>query len=323
MSNNFPQAHDKYFKHALSNPEVAKEFLTAFLPKHMLEKIDLSKLECQPGTYIDPDLVDRYSDVVFSVGFNQEHTAYLYVLIEHQSTADPDIVFRTLGYSMRFMLDHAKKTGINKFPVLFPFVYYHGKDTPYPYSLNWEEAFESGFDSLTRTLTNPLHLIDLNQISEQSLRSYQWLYGVAVTMKYIRDPNLASWLTQGLEQMSSLPTDSTVIDLILSTIYYVINRSDSIDMDQIKEEILPHLPKPAQEGVMTLAERLRIEGREEGREEGCEETLVKIATLKFGGLTIDIENQIRQASKDELDQLTVNLLSAKNAEDWLSSLKHV
>ena len=46
-------------------------------------------------------------------------------------------------------------------------------------------------------------------------------------------------------------------------------------------------------------------------------------TLKFGGLTTGVENQLKQASTDELEQLTVNLLSAKNAEDWISSLKPV
>ena len=36
--------HDKLFKASLKHPEVAKEFLTLYLPTHILKELDLSIL---------------------------------------------------------------------------------------------------------------------------------------------------------------------------------------------------------------------------------------------------------------------------------------
>ena len=44
-SNNNVKSHDRFFKKSMSYPEIASEFFKSYLPKEILEIIDLSTLK--------------------------------------------------------------------------------------------------------------------------------------------------------------------------------------------------------------------------------------------------------------------------------------
>lgn len=55
-------------------------------------------------------------------------TAYLYLLIEQQSSVDYLIAFRLLVYMVRIMERHLKQHPGNQLPLVFPMVIYAGDD---------------------------------------------------------------------------------------------------------------------------------------------------------------------------------------------------
>ena len=52
-NNNISNAHDQFFRTAMANKRVAREFLKNWLPSQLSELIDFEQLEIQPRSQIN------------------------------------------------------------------------------------------------------------------------------------------------------------------------------------------------------------------------------------------------------------------------------
>jgi predicted transposase/invertase (TIGR01784 family) len=77
--------------------------------------------------YVDEVLRERFSDLLFSVKIDGRE-AFVYVLLEHQSTVDDSMGFRLLRYEVRiwerWQADHP---GVVKLPVIVSVVLHHSE----------------------------------------------------------------------------------------------------------------------------------------------------------------------------------------------------
>ena len=80
--------HDAVFKTFLHHPETARDFLEIHLPADLQTLCDLNTLKLESESFIEADLRTCYSDVLWSV-HTHDGEGYVYVVIEHQSSADP------------------------------------------------------------------------------------------------------------------------------------------------------------------------------------------------------------------------------------------
>jgi predicted transposase YdaD len=69
--------HDKFFKESFGNLAVAKDFLVNYLPSEILERIDLNSLLPQKDSFINEELQEVFSDMLFQVDLNKRQ-GYLY-----------------------------------------------------------------------------------------------------------------------------------------------------------------------------------------------------------------------------------------------------
>jgi predicted transposase/invertase (TIGR01784 family) len=88
--------HDRLFKRVFSNPEEAAGELRHVLPPAVTRLIDWSTLRAVRATFIDDHLAETRSDLLFSVMLGAR-PAFVYVLLEHQSTCDALMAFRVLA----------------------------------------------------------------------------------------------------------------------------------------------------------------------------------------------------------------------------------
>ncbi len=91
--------HDQIFRKAMENPLVAHESFDAHLPKHIKDLVDFTSLEMDNTTFVEPNLRDTISDVLFYTKFGKQD-GYLYLLVEHQSSPDHFMAFRLFKYMM-------------------------------------------------------------------------------------------------------------------------------------------------------------------------------------------------------------------------------
>ncbi|MCC8462460.1 MAG: Rpn family recombination-promoting nuclease/putative transposase [Rickettsia endosymbiont of Ecitomorpha arachnoides] len=97
--------HDKFFQKALENPYVAREFFETYLPPHIKALFSPTTLILENDSFIEPNLKESITDVLFSVKINNSES-YLYLLLEHQSSSDHLMAFRLFKYMLNIAERH-------------------------------------------------------------------------------------------------------------------------------------------------------------------------------------------------------------------------
>ena len=138
--NNNPTPHDATFRQFLTQPDTARDFMNIHLPAELLAICDLSTLKLESGSFIEDDLRQYFSDVLYSLK-TTAGDGYVHVLIEHQSSPDKHMAFRLIRYAVAAMQRHLD-AGHKKLPLVIPVLFYTGKRSPYPYSTRWLDEFD-------------------------------------------------------------------------------------------------------------------------------------------------------------------------------------
>ncbi|MCP4348326.1 MAG: Rpn family recombination-promoting nuclease/putative transposase [Desulfobacterales bacterium] len=92
--------HDKFFKETLTQRENALSFFREYLPADIVAKLDWRTLKITKDTFVEPELRERFSDIVYKIRAKGRQI-FIYLLLEHQSTVDAWMSLRLLGYIVR------------------------------------------------------------------------------------------------------------------------------------------------------------------------------------------------------------------------------
>lgn len=103
--------HDKFFKETFNDVDVTKDFLQQYSSEEVLKYIDLNSLDPQKVSFIDDELKESFSDLLFQVNINNE-AGFVYFLFEHKSSPDKGIVLQLLKYLVNIWETKTKKSGI-------------------------------------------------------------------------------------------------------------------------------------------------------------------------------------------------------------------
>ncbi|MBA2650536.1 MAG: Rpn family recombination-promoting nuclease/putative transposase [Legionella sp.] len=257
--------HDQFFRTALANPRVARDFLKAWLPKDLCERIDFEKLEIQPRSYINDVRQESEVDVLFKTKIDDKE-AYLYFLLEHQSKPDPLMPFRLFKYLCNIMDDHLKTQQTKKLPLVYPLVIYHGKQK-YPFSTNIHDLVDAPPELIDRFFLKPFHLIDLGCIEDETLKKHAWAGVMEFALKHIFSRDILPFLKNMTGLMHELDR-SGGRDFLAIVLQYIIERGEISDKDEFFNLIDTKISPEVGEQIMSLAKELKEEGRLEGRLEG-------------------------------------------------------
>ena len=130
--------HDRFFKEMLARPEAVRDFLMHYLPAEVVELLEVSHIETVKDSFVDAELREYFSDLLFKVGTSEGGDAYVYVLFEHKSHPDAMVAFQVLRYMVRIWEHHWREQG-SLWPIL-PVVVYHG-EMPWPVERNLQALF--------------------------------------------------------------------------------------------------------------------------------------------------------------------------------------
>ena len=127
MEEKINNPHDKYFRSVLSNKEIAKDFVKAFLPSEISESIDFEHFEQVTDSFIDEQLKTAISDIIYKTKFKEtEQDIFVSLLFEHKSYYQEDTIFQLHGYIGNIWAQHIKQEQPR--PLIIPMVIYHGKE---------------------------------------------------------------------------------------------------------------------------------------------------------------------------------------------------
>ena len=86
------QPHDRLFRRVFGDPKHAGSELRSVLSAEVAAHIDLDHLEPVAVSFVDDNLRQVHSDLLFRTTFDGDD-AYLYFLVEHQSSPDDLMAF--------------------------------------------------------------------------------------------------------------------------------------------------------------------------------------------------------------------------------------
>ena len=269
--------HDKLFKETLSVPDNAKDFLQDYLPKKILEQINIQTLEICKDSFIEESLSEFFSDILYSVSFSGQK-GYIYLLLEHKSSYDKYTPIQLLQYMLQIWKQHIKENKTSKLPIIVPLVLYHGK-SKWNIGTNFINLFDDPPDDLKPYIPDFEYILyDLSQYTDEHIKQRAVYYAcVLLAFKYVFGPEqkFLEKIREGLELISSIIDQETGIKALIPLFKYVFNVvGNNCDIEDIKKIITPVSDKK-EELIMTLAESLINQGMERGIERGMERGMKK------------------------------------------------
>lgn len=269
MSQIVRHAHDRFFKQSMANPRVAQDFFDQYLPTDLKNIICFKALTLCPESFVDKTLKLNVVDLLYQVNFN-DSPGYLYILLEHQSSADWEMPLRIHRYTLQILEKHLQNyPECKRLPIVYPIVLYH-QPKPYPYSNDIYSLFGSDEVLARKWVFQPFHLIDLSQISDEQLKQKHWSGIMTWLLKHVYARNFIHSLSQVWDLLKTIH-NSGDNDYLKVIIEYILRTGDIAEEQELAKMVSKHLSSELGETVMTLGETIFERGRHEGRSEGRNE----------------------------------------------------
>lgn len=260
--------HDAVFKKFLGHPDTARDFLDTYLPASLHELCDLDTLKLEPGSFIEEDLRASYSDVLWSLK-TRTGKGYIYALIEHQSSSDVHMAFRMMRYAIAAMQNHLD-AGHKTLPLVVPILFYHGVDSPYPYSLCWLDEFDDP-ETARKLYGSAFPLVDITALSDDEIMQHRRMALLELVQKHIRERDLMVLV----DNLVALLVKGYANDSQVETLFnYLMQSGSAPRFEAFIREVALRVPQH-KERLMTIAECLRESGRRTGHYSGLQEGLQK------------------------------------------------
>lgn len=323
--------HDALFRLVFSDPHNTQSELRSVIPPDLAARIDLDALELRHGTFVDEALQHRHTDLLFRTTVDG-HDAYVYLLVEHQRTADQLMALRMLNYQGRIWEHHVAgerpRVASTPLPMIVPVVIYQGTrrwsaPTDIAGLLDADDVTRAAAGELlprVRYVVDDLTLLDDGALRARSLTPAARITFVAFT-KAPDDSDVTAWLGSWSEDFRRL-LESPGHARLLDGIFTYLLKVSTTPVTQLTE-FAATLGTEAEEVAVTTAQRLhamgfnegRQEGREKGREEGEARMLLKMLELRFGQLDGDTRGKVESATVEQTTAWAARLVQGATTLD--------
>ncbi len=283
MAKKLVHKHDELAKSFLTDIGVAKEFLEVHLVPDILKKCDLATLTIDSGSYIDTELRKRFSDIVYKLDLREGGFAYIYTLIEHQSSAEKLMPLRILKYQLEIIYKHIKEYGEDEvLPIVVPLVFYNGEDSPYPYPTSINDLVVDK-ELFSRIGLGTFKLIDLTITDDDEILKHKKVALLEMLLKHIRAKEFVQVIEQIMKALAVAHQDNLSKNLFESMLSYLTEAKEEIELKLLFEKIIEKFVE-YKEDIMTYAEHYTQKGMQQGMQQGMQKAQYEIAEelLKLG-----------------------------------------
>lgn len=257
-----PTPHDATFRQFLSQPTIARDFMELHLPAALLALCDLNTLKLESGAFVEEDLRQYFSDVLYSMKTTSREDGYIHVLIEHQSSPDKHMAFRLMRYAIAAMQRHLD-AGNKRLPLVIPVLFYSGKRSPYPYSTRWLDEFAMPVLA-SELYGNAFPLVDVTVIPDEDIIGHRSMAALTLLQKHIHQRELTELIDKlAPVLLAGYLSSSQVISLV----HYLLQAGETADADIFVRTLAQRVPQH-EDALMTIAQQLEQKGIEKGIQQG-------------------------------------------------------
>ncbi len=307
--------HDRTFKAVIADIRVAREFFEQHLPESVLALVDLATLKLSPNTYVDKNLSAFSSDVLFEVNTKKEEKAFLYLLVEHQSSVDNLMPFRLLNYKTKIWNEFLKHSHAKTLPLIFSLVFYHGRE-PYNGSRRLSDLIQGPRDIVESSLFGPFELIDTHDISDESLRERRWLGIVEFFFKNVYARDIEPMVQPLIAMLKKIEHEDGADNLIYALLKYWLTAAESPKgPDAFIDAIQEAISTPIRSKFMAMSEQWIQQGVQQGVQQGEAHMLTSLLQAQFKMLPEEYLEKINHADAETLNRWGINFINAQSLDD--------
>jgi len=319
--------HDNVIKTAYSNKENARSFLINYLPDKVLNLVDLNTLEISKDSFIEKELADYYSDILYKVNLTDGSQGFIYTLFEHKSYYDRFVHLQLLEYMVKIWRLYIKQqeTKPDYLPIVIPLLICHARKEWPEDTVRLTSLLSGPVDDLVGYIPDfGFELYDLHRFSDAEIKGNIISRMVLLLLKHIRDRDLKQKLPGIFALLKTLKEKETGREWLEVFIRYLVSARQEEDLSakNIVEIAEQAISKETGEYVMTLLEKLRKEGKQEARLEGLREGIELGLAVKFPG---DINTVMAEVNKidnpETLKEITKTIYTANDISEILALLK--
>ena len=261
-------SHDRFFKSLLRNSEQARAFLAGVLPDAVTQHLELDRIEPVPGSFVDPQLQEHISDLLFRVPRQdaRDANAWVYALLEHKSQPDPILPLQLLRYMVRIWQQEAEQKRAPPLSPIIPLVFYHGAQrwsVPHTFA----GLVDRPADLACFVPDFAYEIYEPPPTAEVAFHTDEVLQAGMLALHHALRGTLADHLP---EILRGLRTERG-LSFLEVFVRYLLDAGESIDAEDLRAAAETTFPERGEELMATIGERLRSEGREQGRQEGRQE----------------------------------------------------
>ena len=315
MASQLANVHDAFFKQVLSDPVLAGLFLREHLPSEVADLLGPEVPEPVPGTFVDEELQQHHTDLIFRVHLKAGPDALAYVLMEHKSSPDPGARLQLLRYVVRLLTRCYKQNEERlPLPLVLPLLAHHGRK-------GWKLSCE--FADLFGTVPEPMRpyvpsfrhaLIDLGLTADHALSEDARLRAFLKALKYSRHSNLPDCIDIILSDSRELGKNDLWVILT-----YLNKGPIPMSKSVLKDALERLLPDHKEEVLGWFSQPFYDQGKAEGHAEGRSETLVLVLEERFGPIPLSFRQRIFAADARSIEVWVRRVFKAPDVQSVFDS----
>jgi len=269
--------------------------ITSFVKEEWVKKIDFTRMEKLDKEFIGEEYQSRESDIIYRVDY-QGSEAYLFLLIEFQSSVDRFMALRTLHYVCQLYLDILERKSYTFLPPVFPVVLYNGDEkwtAPIEFSELIEEGEAGEGDRKGKGLDTYIPKFRYCKIAENEFpkETLRKLKNLASALFYIENSSVED-IGKAINEIIEIimnEQDKKAVHRFITWLRNLAERKRLKDdkgedyriynPGEVKNMLTTTLEKLREEGIKEGIEKGRKEGIEEGVEKGRKEELVELIRI--------------------------------------------
>lgn len=332
--------HDRLFQQVFEDPEVVLSELEAVLPPAIFAQLDPKSLRAMRSRGFSEALPNVVADVWFTVKIAGTEVQ-VWLLLEHQSRADPWMPLRLLEYQVGAWARRRRTAGAQGLPLVIPIVVLHdpeGRRAPTRFSALYDAP--AGFVAQVRPLC-----VDFTYLCDDLMRTdHEGIAARSGSAAY----RLALWLlrTRGDGEPARFEAYRAAFEaLAIEDRWALANAFLRYIIEASKDEHPPPLEAARaaaprfEEEIVTLKDRLLAEGHErglkqglkQGRELGLEQgralgleqgleqgragLLAQQLEVRFGPLSEALTARLERATSEDIARWATRILTAQSLAD--------
>ena len=315
--------HDSGYHLLFSHPKMVADFLSGFVAEPWVSDLDLSTLERINAKFHADGLERRDGDVIWKVLRKDGGDAYLYLAIEFQSFVDPWMALRVAVYVLLLYLhlireDKLQPDGL--LPPVYPVVIYNG-ERRWTAKTDLRELIGRGPDGRPWPWRPRFryHVLDEQRHDPDRLQGMDNLVAVLVSMEQCRTADeLRAQVDRVIELLkedayaSLRRAFATMLKTVLAPARGIeFGAEDVSGLSEVRDMLAERVKEWTREWKAVGV----AEGRVEGEAKAKVDTLLRQLRHRFKTLPNGVEDRVRSADIDLLDEWLDRFVDAQTLTD--------